>query len=78
MLFWIGDMFLEVFELSTVMARNTFFIEFARWAGSTPITTIAVWVGSMLVAWGTYRLAERRFERAELNPNPEEACGMKW
>jgi len=78
MLFWILDMFLEAFELSTVMARNTFFIEFARWAGSTPAATVAVWVGSALVAWGTYRLAERRFERAELNMEPEEVCGTKW
>jgi len=70
MLLWIFDFVLEATELSEIAIRNAFINNLARSAGETPAGVVAVWVGSALLAWGAYRLVERRFERAELSMKP--------
>lgn len=76
MVLWILNMYLEVFGISTTTARNTFFIALSRAADRTVAGTVSVWVGSALIAWGAYWLSQRRFERAELNPDPAEICSV--
>jgi hypothetical protein len=70
MLCWIFDFVLEITDLSEISIRNAFIINLARSAGDSVAGTIAVWLGSALIAWAAYRLAERRFERAELSMKP--------
>jgi hypothetical protein len=76
LILWMLDMYLEAFGISAPMARNTLFIELSRAAGATVTGTAATWLVSALVAWGAYRLAERRFERAELDATPPGACAI--
>jgi hypothetical protein len=76
MLFWVLDFFLEAMEISTIMARNTLFIQMGRALGASTAGTIATWVVSALAAWGAYTIAQRRFERAELIPDPSDSAAF--
>jgi len=76
MLLWIADFVLEITGVSEIGTRYGFITDLAIGAGSTVAGTVAVWVGSALVAWAAYAFCARRFERAELSMKPLGKCSM--
>jgi hypothetical protein len=65
MLMWVLDFVLEASAASEIAVRNAFIINLARSAGTTFIGTVTVWIAWAVIALAAYRLAERRFEKAE-------------